>query len=323
MILHAPWRQASVCLWTLVLLSVLAACSSSGEEDFSGPVVIRQLPITPSIYNTELVVGQNRFLLGLMAEDGALVTDAAVKLRFYDLNEGRQVMTSEAEATARVPAREAGITEVVPHKHDDGATHNHVNAGEDVGFYTAQVEFPRAGDWGVEVSLNSREPKVKDKVKLRFNVLEQGETPALGSAAPKSENRTLADVADITEIDSAASPEPGLHQTTIREAIAAGRPAVVFFGVPGYCTSRLCGPEYEILRKLYETHKDQAAFIHVEFYDKPGDPDGQPVETAREWGLRNEPWFFVIDSHGLISAKFDGPASLAELEEALLKATGG
>jgi hypothetical protein len=40
---------------------------------------------------------------------------------------------------------------------------------------------------------------------------------------------------------------------------------------------------------------------------------------VKEWGLRTEPWFFLIDSRGTIAAKFEGPTSLQELDEALSK----
>jgi hypothetical protein len=108
-----------------------------------------------------------------------------------------------------------------------------------------------------------------------------------------------------------------MHTSTIADAIAAGRPALVLFAVPGYCESRLCGPELEIMRKLYPLYRERVEFIHVEFYKDPGSPERVPVDTVREWNLRSEPWFFLIDSKGSIAAKFEGPVSLQELDEAL------
>src|SRR5690606_7431249 len=119
-----------------------------------------------------------------------------------------------------------------------------------------------------------------------------------------------------------ANPSPEMHTTTIKEAIEAGRPTLVLFAVPGYCTSRLCGPELEIMRKLYPEWRDRVEFIHVEFYEDPG--TNQIVsQAAQEWGLRTEPWFFLIDSQGKIAAKFEGPTGMDELVEALTKVTTG
>jgi hypothetical protein len=71
------------------------------------------------------------------------------------------------------------------------------------------------------------------------------------------------------------------------------------------------------MRKLYPKYKDKAEFIHVEFYKNPGSPNRVPSDTVAEWNLRSEPWFFVIDSKGIITAKFEGPTSLQELDDAV------
>ena len=92
---------------------------------------------------------------------------------------------------------------------------------------------------------------------------------------------------------------------------------VVLFAVPGFCESRLCGPELEIMRKLYPQYRNRVEFIHVEFYKNPGNPERIPSDTVVEWKLRSEPWFFLIDSKGMIAAKYEGPVSLQELDEAL------
>jgi hypothetical protein len=71
------------------------------------------------------------------------------------------------------------------------------------------------------------------------------------------------------------------------------------------------------MRKLYPKYKDKAEFIHVEFYKNPGSPNRIPVEAVGQWNLRSEPWFFVIDAKGNIAAKFEGPTSLQELDDAM------
>ena len=96
--------------------------------------------------------------------------------------------------------------------------------------------------------------------------------------------------------------------------------AIILFAAPGYCTSRMCGPEYEIMKKLFNESKGKNVnFVHVEFYSDPATPQRRPVAAASEWNLRTEPWFFVVDAQGKISARFEGPTGLNELEEALQK----
>lgn len=303
-------------LTVLLVLPLLAACSG-GEEKFPQVMRVQERDLLPQIVNSELVVGQNRFVLGILTERGLPLVDADVHLSFYDLSGERPQKKFELPAVSRVPAREAGLTEQIEHIHADGTRHIHVNVGEEFGVYTAQVTFDRAGDWGVEIRVRSKDPRIDRTLPVRFNVLERGNTPAIGSPAPRSRNLTVYDVEDISQIDSSARPSAEMHTTTIADAIAAGRPALVLFAVPGYCSSRLCGPVLEIMRKIYPRYRDRVEFIHVEFYKNPGSSQRTPVETVREWNLRTEPWFFLIDSQGLIAAKFEGPVSVQELEDAL------
>lgn len=300
-----------------ISLALVAASCGGSDEKFPEVQVIRDGVVTPVFANSEIVVGQNRMAFGVLDKEGAPVVDAKVHLIVYELNGSRTLKRFEMDAASRVPARDAGINEQVQHNHLDGSRHVHVNAGEEIGVYTAVVTFDNPGDWGVELQVESSKPKFKTTLRPRFNVLPSGSTPSVGSPAPLSRNLTVSDVVDISQIDSSANPSPEMHTSTIAAAVAARRPSIVLFAVPGYCSSRLCGPELDIMRKLYVRYKEKVEFIHVEFYKNPGDPDSDPVETVVEWNLRTEPWFFVIDAGGIIRAKFEGPTSLQELEEAL------
>jgi hypothetical protein len=44
-----------------------------------------------------------------------------------------------------------------------------------------------------------------------------------------------------------------------------------------------------------------------------------PVPATLEWRLRSEPWIFVVDSRGIVAAKFEGVAALDEVEAALAR----
>jgi hypothetical protein len=316
-----PARKLWLSLLLLPILSVLAAACSGGGEDEKFPdlVVLGGEDVQPIINNSEIVVGPNRLVLGVLGPNSQLIVDAKVHLVFYELTGGEAIKRFEAEGVSRVPAREAGIEEQVVHIHPDGSRHIHTNVGEEIGFYTANVTFDRPGDWGVEMIVQSENPKLETTLRPRFNVITRGPTPIVGDPAPRSRNLTAADVDDITQIDSSASPSELLHTATIADAIAAGKPTLVLFAVPGFCTSRLCGPELEIMRKLYPQYEGRAEFIHVEFFKDPGNPQRQPSDAALEWNLRTEPWFFLIDGQGNVAAKFEGPTTMAELEEALQK----
>jgi hypothetical protein len=226
-------RTLWLAIGTLALALLLAACS--GDND-AGPetIVVGDRPIEPVIATTELVVGPNRFVLGVFDQERRPIVDAKVHLTFFELAGATATPKFEADAVSRVPARDAGLTEEVVHTHADGSRHVHLNASDDIGVYTTNVNFDKAGDWGVEVAVDSEDPKLKESARIRFNVIDQSVTPAIGSPAPRSRNLTAADVADITEIDSSAKPMPEFHESTIADAIDAGRPALVLFAVPGF-----------------------------------------------------------------------------------------
>ncbi|HWO72574.1 MAG TPA: hypothetical protein VNN21_03360 [Dehalococcoidia bacterium] len=310
-----PTKLFALVLLACIAVASLSACGGGASAKFPETITIGKDGLAPILANTELTVGPNRFAFGLQAPDGSLVIDAKVHLTFYDLTAGEEVKRFEMDAVSRVPARDAGIPQQVEHVHADGSRHQHFNVGEEIGVYTAQVVFDRAGRWGVEMQIEANGRK--QTIRPSFMVAAQATTPPIGADAPRSRNLTAADVSDIAQIDSSATPSADMHTSTIADAIAAGRPVLVLFAVPGYCTSRLCGPEMEIMRKLFPRYRDRVEFIHVEFYKKPGDPQSEVADAVKEWGLRSEPWFFVIDKQGKIAAKFEGPTSLQELEEAL------
>lgn len=316
------WTVFSLLLCAVVLVVFVIACSGGGSGDKAGakfPKVaeVKDGEVVPILANSELVVGDNRVAVGIISPEGRPIVDAKVHFAFYNLNGGKEVKAFEMDAVSRVPARDAGLPAQETIRLPDGATRQVFNVGDEVGIYTAKVNFPEAGEWGVAITVDSTNPKLQRTLTPRFNVLPKGITPAVGSPAPKSRNLTIADVRDVREIDSSTKPSPEMHTSTIAAAIDAGKPSLVLFAVPGFCESRLCGPEIEIMRKIYPKYRERAEFIHVEFYKNPGNPARIPAETVAEWGLRSEPWFFVIDSKGIIKAKFEGPTTLQELEEAL------
>jgi len=302
------------CTGLLMLLTV-AACSGGDGKKFPETLVLKQGDIQPILANSELVSGENRFAFGLFDPDGVPIVDAKVHLAFYYLGSDKETLMFEMDAVSRVPARDAGIEEKITHIHTDGANHDHFNVGEQLGVYTAMLDFPVPGEWGVELKIDTG--KRKQTLRPRFRVSDQATTVPIGHDAPRSKNLTVNDVADLSTIDTSANPSPDMHTSTIAAAIAAGKPALILFAAPGYCTSQLCGPEYEIMRKLFPRYKDRVEFIHVEAYKNPTSPNRDLVDAAKEWGLQSEPWFFVVGKDGKVSMKFEGPTSMQELEEAL------
>jgi hypothetical protein len=96
------------------------------------------------------------------------------------------------------------------------------------------------------------------------NVLEVSHTPALGAPAPHSHNLIASDLPDLHHIDTSDPPDPRLHQVRIAEAIAQGRPRVIVFATPKFCTSRVCGPVVDVVRLLLPAYGHRVVFTHQE-----------------------------------------------------------
>ncbi|MFQ5946478.1 MAG: TlpA family protein disulfide reductase, partial [Anaerolineae bacterium] len=139
--------------------------------------------------------------------------------------------------------------------------------------------------------------------------------PNVGDAAPASQSRTYSEGTELSQITSDPRPDPGLYQITIEEAIASGLPTVISFSTPAFCTSRTCGPALEVLKAASDRFAAGAHFIHVEIYQDFSTQTVDPV--VLEWRLPSEPWTYVVDAEGLISARFEGLVGLSELEAAI------
>jgi hypothetical protein len=137
----------------------------------------------------------------------------------------------------------------------------------------------------------------------------------LSSPAPRSRNLVAADVRDLRQIDTSQKPDPRLHRVRIVDAIAQRKPQLIVFATPQFCTSRMCGPVVEIVRQLLPEYNKQVAFAHQEIWQDFASKKVFP--TVEEWRLVSEPWIFIVDSDGIIRAKFEGLVTGRELEAAL------
>jgi hypothetical protein len=289
-----------------VHLGKLEATSETAAEANNG--------IQPLITTSELVVGQNRFAFGLL-KAGKLLEGADVKLRLYALDGGEAKLAAELDVPYQAVKnlkRERSV-----HRHADGAEHVHGDDSTVGGLYVAQLSFSRAGDWGIEL-LVSRATGVVEPVHLAVTVLDAAATPAVGSPAPRSRNLIANDVKNLRQIDTSTRPDPRLHQVRIADAIAQGKPQLIVFATPQFCTSRMCGPVVDIVRTLLPRYGKRVAFTHQEIWQDFADKKVFP--TVEEWRLFTEPWIFVLDGQGIIRAKFEGLVTARELEAALQQA---
>ena len=94
--------------------------------------------------------------------------------------------------------------------------------------------------------------------------------------------------------------------------LASGKPTVVLFASPGYCSSPTCAPQLGVLLQAKPRHGDNVAFAHVEIYKDPRNQVLADAVTA--WNLPSEPWMFFVDKAGTIVERFDGIATGEEID---------
>ena len=187
------------------------------------------------------------------------------------------------------------------------------------------VDLDKAGRWGLVVEVETEDGSIAVG-QLGFDVKLTSSSPAIGSLAPRSLNKT-GDGTDLKEITTSPDPDPDLYRMTVADAIDEGRPAVVTFATPAFCSTATCGPQVEVVSALKERHAERASFIHVEVYDNPVEmradfSKGRISPVLEEWGLISEPYTFILDGEGVIRWKFEGFVTEDELEAALEEVLG-
>ena len=295
-------NRRTLLLLTPLLLLLIAACSSgsddpiiSSEQQAGGP------EYSGIIITTDMAVGVNRILFGVINRDGMPVPGT----------------TSEVGAHFLVPREDARELK-------DSATAEFVSWPTSVGgVFVAEFDLDVAGAYEIDIDFTSNDG-TPIFAQTSFIVKEEPSTPAIGSPAPASVTHTAAGTDDISHITSSPEPDLDLYELSVHEALEQDKPLVIVFATPAFCVSATCGPQVGELSKIKERVGDRANYIHVEGFEDPhlieGDrPTGGLVPAVDEWGLPTEPWTFIIDSQGLVQAKFEQFTTAEEIEAKLLE----
>ncbi len=233
-----------------------------------------------------LVPGEVRLLVALLDPEGLPVAapDVAAVVELLDPQTGESVSLVDADFVWMIP---------------------------DVrGIYVAHVDIDRVGVWGVVVRADGHVPSQVAGVQISDTAL----IPVVGDAAPRSVTPTGAQF-DLAEISTAPDPIAAFYESSLHEVLGGGDPVVVVFATPALCTSATCGPMLEVVEEVFAEVED-VEFVHVEVYTNLQDLSSGELELAPailEWGLPSEPWVFVVDGAGTVTAAFEGALADSEL----------
>lgn len=259
---------------------------------------------------SEVLTGNHRIPFTLIDKDGSRIRGAAVKASFYKLqDEHDKFMFSTTVA-------EHSIATSQNHLHKDGQVHEHLYSSD---YYLAVGQAFEPGLWRADLKVQPTNGREYTKSTF-FDVQGQSQAPMVGEPIPLSVNPVIAAAGDIAKISTADPPVTGMYRHTIAACLARAEPMVIAFSTPAFCRSQMCGPVTAVVGELYNRWKDHVRFIHIEPFDlAAARNDGQLTFTpvAREWNLKTEPWIFVIDTGGHVTARFEGIVSAEELEPAI------
>jgi len=180
------------------------------------------------------------------------------------------------------------------------------------GLYAFHMDIPGPGTFQVTVKSEA----FNDAGPVGLVTVEDPGVVVVGNDAPRSETRTTADHA-ISDITSDPNPDPSFYELSVADAVASG-PTVIVFGTPAWCTSQACGPLLDQVKALSTEYRD-LNYVHVEVYEDIHVSSFEEltlVPSVVDWGLPAEPWVFVTDSNGIVTASFEGVASDDELTKA-------
>lgn len=186
------------------------------------------------------------------------------------------------------------------------------------GLYVFEIDFPGPATYQLDIEaegLGSLPPvgviSVADPAQV-----------TVGDEAPKSETRTVHDH-PLEELTSDPDPAPAFYELSVAEAVSLG-PSVIVFATPAWCTSQTCGP---MLDQVQAIAKDfpMVYYVHVEVYENIDVTNREElvlVPAVEEWRLPSEPWLYVTNDEGVVTAAFEGALSDSELRRALEAVSG-
>jgi hypothetical protein len=183
-------------------------------------------------------------------------------------------------------------------------------------FYVARPEFASAGPH-VAIGLVRLDGRLVVADTLgALPIGAKNGPPDVGDKAIRVHTLTGEDVGgDLKKITTRVPPPPDMLNTDFADVLGK-KPVVLLFATPALCQSRTCGPVVDIAEQVRAENGKGVTFIQQEIYQ---DNDAsKPVRPqVATWRLPTEPWAFVIDRHGRISARFEGVFSAGELARAV------
>jgi hypothetical protein len=277
----------------LALLVVPVGVAACGSDDTNAPnaAVATTGLLTVSPQNSEYLIGINRVSLALFDHIRHPVSGARASLDVHGSVSGG--VTLETRPLEDIGPQYGGIP-----------------------IYVTTAKFPEVGSYKFVVRAALADGSSISGEAI-VNVTNKSREFPVGYTVPPLRQPITGDPGvTIEKIDSGVPPD-SWHTATIADGLAQHRPMVLYFGEPGFCQSRTCGPTVKVLQQFQQQAGASFLFEHIEDHFPAGPDQTSTTNPAfAAFGLQTEPWVFFVNSSGVISDRFEGPITVAELVSA-------
>ena len=287
---------------TLIFIGLIAgAVTFVACEESDNRVVITpsEAAFVPVIESSDVYVDLPRLVLTLLEQDAqpAFAKGASYRIRYFEPTEGGIKFHSAAELQ---------IIDVEGFRY---LVANH-------------VPFRTPGVWAVAVTVELPDGRAESSPRLPLQVHEQSRAPSTGDRAPRVDTPTLS-TGMLESLEEGGVPDSvlRLYEHSALDLINQGEPFLIVWSTPDRCAGRLaCAAALEQARLIAE--QNDIAVIHVSPFDRPRRPTLQAlIDAANEaWSIQAEPQFYIVDSAGIVAARFEIVVEQSDLEAAIEEA---
>ena len=249
-------------------------------------------------------VGPNRLAFGVIDAQGKFV---------YGKSAVYIAPSPDARARGPYPAPADVLVTDPPYRSRQAASETDLFAA----VYGAQVRFPKPGHLvGADRHAVRRRDARRAHAGQGRHEPTRTRSPTVGEAAPKVADGHGRLGQGRRGVDRHPDPDRAeLHKESFADVVGK-KPVALLFATPQLCQSRVCGPVTDIALQMKAKYGDRMTFIHQEVY-ADNDPNKGLRKPLQEFGLRSEPWLFVVGADGKVTSRLEGSFGLKAFEKAI------
>jgi hypothetical protein len=177
-------------------------------------------------------------------------------------------------------------------------------------YWAFNVQIAKAGTYTLRIDGD-------DGFGAAFGVLDPAEVtvPYIGSLLPPFDTPTVDNHRGV-EPYCTLTPKPcPLHEVTLTQAMASGKPVGYMIGTPAHCQTGTCAPALEFLVKSHARLGDKIVLVHADVYTDDAATTVAPAVASL--GLEYEPVLYLCKADGIVHDRVDVIWDQSEIDQRL------